>query len=150
MEEALQEKVLHIRRVSRKIPGGNYVTFSALVAVGDGNGGLGVGLAKALEVPAAIAKAIRKAKKQLIKIKLYKTTIPYDIKVKFNASKILLKPAPEGTGLKVGSVIRPLMELAGVKNLSGKIYGSNNKLNLSYAIYKVFKQLKDKEITNVK
>lgn len=137
----LQEKVLDIRRVSRKVPGGNYVSFSALVAVGDGKGGLGIGLAKALEVPSAIKKALSKAKKRVISIKLSGQTIPYDMNVKYNATKILLKPAPTGTGLKVGSVIRPLMEIAGIKDLSGKIYGSNNKISLTYAIYEVFKKL---------
>ncbi len=124
------------------MPGGNYVSFSALVAVGDGQGSLGIGLAKALEVPQAINKALRKAKKRMIKIDLKGTTIPYDIQVKYNASKILLKPAPQGTGLKVGSVIRPLMELSGVRDLSGKILGSNNKINLTYAVYKVFQEFR--------
>ena len=144
-EQGLEEKVLHIRRVSRKVPGGNYITFSALVAVGDRQGGLGIGLAKAREVPKAIQKAKRKAEKRVVRIELKGTTIPYDMQVKYKACKILLKPAPQGTGLKVGSVIRPLMELAGVKDLSGKIYGSNNKINISYAIYQVFQELKKKQ-----
>lgn len=140
-DSSLQEQVLHLRRVSRKVPGGNYVTFSALVAVGDGKGGLGIGLAKALEVPRAINKALVKARKKMITIKLNQGTIPYDLTVKYNATKLLLKPAPEGTGLKVGSVVRPLMEMAGIKDLSGKIYGSNNRINLTYAIYELFKKL---------
>ncbi len=139
--EELQEKVLHIRRVSRKTPGGNYVTFSALVAVGDQKGKLGIGMAKALEVPIAIEKAEKQAKKKIIKIALKGTTIPYDIMVKYKAAKILLKPAPPGTGLKVGSVIRPLMELVGIKDLSGKIYGSANRISLSLAIYKALGEL---------
>jgi len=140
-ESSLQEEVLHIRRVSRKVPGGNYVTFSALVAVGDGKGSLGIGLAKALEVPQAINKALAKARKKMVTVNLKGTTIPYDFMIKYNASKVLLKPAPEGTGLKVGSVIRPLMEIAGIKDLSGKIYGSNNSINLTYAVYELFKKL---------
>jgi len=135
----LQEKVLQIRRVSRKVPGGNYVSFSALVAVGDGKGSLGIGLAKALEVPRAINKALTQAKKRMIVIPMNGATIPHDMKIKYNATRVLLKPAPEGTGLKVGSVIRSLMELAGVKDLSGKIYGSNNKINLAQLIYETFK-----------
>ena len=144
-ETGLQEKVLDIRRVSRKVPGGNYISFSALVAVGDGKGSLGIGLAKALEVPKAINKALAKAKKKIIKIKLKGNTIPYDITIKYNATRILLKPAPKGSGLKVGSVIRSLMELVGIKDLSGKSYGSNNKINLSYTIYKVFQEFKKRE-----
>lgn len=149
-ESGLQEQVLNLRRVSRKVPGGNYVTFSALVAVGDGKGGLGIGLAKALEVPRAINKALVKARKRIVTIKLNGTTIPYDLMVKYNASKILLKPAPVGTGLKVGSVIRSLMEIAGIKDLSGKIYGSNNKINLTYAIYDLFKKLAKEQHEPVK
>ena len=140
-DSQLQEQVLDLRRVSRKVPGGNYASFSALVAVGDGKGGLGIGLAKALEVPRAINKALTKARKRMITIKLHGTTIHYDLMVKYNASKLLLKPAPEGTGLKVGSVVRPLMNMAGIKDLSGKIYGSNNKINLTYAVYELFKKL---------
>jgi small subunit ribosomal protein S5 len=138
-EQNKLEKVLFLRRVSRKTPGGNYVTFSALVAVGDQQGSVGIGLAKALEVPAAINKATVQAKKSLVKIKLKGTTIPSDVTYKFKAAKILLKPAPIGTGLKVGSVIRPLMELLGVKDLSGKVYGSNNKISLAYAVYEALK-----------
>ncbi len=140
-DSQLQEQVLNLRRVSRKVPGGNYSTFSALVAVGDGKGGLGIGLAKALEVPRAINKALTKARKKIVTIKLHGTTIPYDLIIKYNACKLLLKPAPEGTGLKVGSVVRPLMNMAGIKDLSGKIYGSNNKINLTYAVYELFKKL---------
>lgn len=141
----LVDKVLLLRRVSRKTPGGNYSTFSALVAVGDQKGSLGVGMAKALEVPQAIAKALRQAKKRMIKITLKGSTISKDIRVKYNAAQILLKPAPAGTGLKVGSVIKPIMELAGVKDLSGKSFGSNNKINLVHAVYKAFLELKRSE-----
>lgn len=144
-QNELQEKTITLRRVSRKTPGGNAVSFSALVAVGDGKGRLGIGLAKANEVPYAIRKAVEQAKKKIVYVRLKGTTIPYDLQVKYKAVKILLKPAPRGSGLKVGGVIRPLMELIGIKDLSGKIYGSNNKINLTYAIYNAFKQLKKLE-----
>lgn len=140
--DGLMEKVLEIRRVSRKTVGGNYVSFSTLVAVGDGKGMVGLGMASALEVPAAIAKAARQARKHILRLKLEGTSIPYDITVKNNAAKILLRPAPKGTGLKVGGVIRPIMELVGIKDLSGKIYGSNNKTNLAYAVYNALLQFK--------
>lgn len=140
--DGLIEKVLEIRRVSRKTVGGNYVSFSTLVAVGDGKGLIGLGMAKALEVPAAIAKAARQARKHILRIKLENTSIPYDIIVKNNAAKVLLRPAPKGTGLKVGGVIRPIMELVGIKDVSGKIYGSNNKTNLAYAIYNALMEFK--------
>lgn len=141
--DGLIEKVIEIRRVSRKTEGGNYVTFSVLVAVGDGKGKVGLGMAKALEVPMAIAKAARQARKHILRLELKNTSIPYDIMIKNNAAKVLLKPAPKGTGLKVGGVIRPIMELVGIKDLSGKIFGSNNRTNLAYAIYNALKQFKD-------
>lgn len=120
-EKKYEEKVLLIRRVSKKIPGGNYVTFSALVAVGDKKGKVGIGLGRGQEVPPAIQKAITFAKKHLINVPIKNKTLPHEIRLKYKASKILLKPAPEGTGLKVGSVARVLLDLAGVENASGKI-----------------------------
>lgn len=137
------ERILLIRRVSRKTTGGNVATYSVLIAVGDMKGGLGLGIASAGEVPIAIRKATKQAQKRIIRINLKNTSIPIDLKVKYGASKILLRPAPKGTGLKVGSVIRPMMELAGIKDLSGKIYGSNNKINLAYAVYKAFRMFKE-------
>lgn len=140
-KKELGEQVLTIRRVSRKTPGGNAVSFSALVAVGNRKGSFGLGLASAAEVPIAINKAIRLAKKKMIKLELAGTTIPYDIEVKFKAAKILLKPAPVGTGLKAGSVLRQIMNLAGITDVSAKIYGSNNKINLSFAMYRAFERM---------
>ncbi len=144
-EENLTEKVLLIRRVSKKIPGGNYISFSALVAVGDRNGRVGIGLGRALEVPPAIEKAVNYAKKHMIKVPIYKKTLPHEIKGKYKAAKIYLKPAPEGTGLKVGSVLRAILELAGIENASGKIIGSRNQIVNSYATISLLKRLKAKK-----
>ncbi len=141
-EENLTEKLLLIRRVSKKIPGGNYISFSALVAVGDRNGQVGIGLGRALEVPPAIKKAVNYAKKHMIKVPIYKKTLPHEIKGKYKAAKIYLKPAPEGTGLKVGSVLRVILELAGIENASGKIIGSRNQIVNSYATINLLKKLK--------
>lgn len=141
-----EEKVLLIKRVSKKIPGGNYVTFSALVAVGDRQGQVGIGLSRGLEVPIAIKKAINKAKKNLIKVTLYKKTLPHPVLTSYKAAKILLKPAPEGTGLKVGSVVRIILDLAGIENASGKIIGSRNQIVNSYAVMKALKKLKERKI----
>ncbi len=141
-EKKFEEKVLLIKRVSKKIPGGNYVSFSALVAIGDRQGRVGLGLGRGLEVPPAIKKAVQKAKKHLIKVPLYKKTLPHDIVLKYKAAKVLLKPAPLGTGLKVGSVVRIILDLAGVENASGKIFGSKNQLVNSYAVIKALSQLK--------
>jgi small subunit ribosomal protein S5 len=141
-EQNLEEKVLLIRRVSKKIPGGNYITFSALVVVGDKKGQVGVGLGRGLEVPPAIQKAITYAKKHLLKVPLYKNTIPHEVLLKYKAARILLKPAPEGTGLKVGSVARVILDLAGIQNASGKIIGSRNQVVNTYAVMEALKKLK--------
>lgn len=144
-EKKLEERILMIRRVSKKTTGGNYITFTVLAAVGDGQGGLGVGFGRSLEIPPAIKKAIKRARKNLIKMNLYKSTLPHEVKLKYKAAKVLLKPAPEGTGLKVGSVARPLLELAGVKNASGKIIKSRNKIINTYAIVRALKKLKSRK-----
>ena len=141
-EKKLNEKVLVIKRVSKKTSGGNYVTFSALVVVGDGNGKVGIGLGRGLEVPPAIHKAMNYAKKHMIRVPLYKNTLPHEIKLKYKAALVLLKPAPEGTGLKVGSVARVILDLAGVQNASGKIIGSRNQLVNTYAVMNALKRLK--------
>lgn len=144
-ENKIEERVLLIKRVSKKIPGGNYVTFSALVAVGDKKGKVGIGLGRALEVPPAIEKAVNYAKKHMINVPIYKNTLPHEVKIKYKAAKILLKPAPEGTGLKVGSVVRIILDLAGVSNASGKVIGSRNQIVNSYAVIEALKRLKKRE-----
>lgn len=141
-EKTFEEKVLLIRRVSKKTTGGNYVSFSALVVVGDRKGKVGIGLGRGLEVPPAIQKAISYAKKHLVTVPIYKTTLPHDIMLKFKSSVILLKPAPEGTGLKVGSVARVILDLAGVSDASGKIIGSRNQIANSYAIIEALGKFK--------
>jgi len=141
-EKKIEEKVLLIRRVSKKITGGNYVTFSALVAVGDGQGRVGIGMGRSQEVPPAIQKAISYAKKHMIAVPMYKNSIPHEVMFKYKASRILIKPAPEGTGLKVGSVARTIFNLAGIHNVSGKIIGSRNHVVNSYAIIEALKRLK--------
>lgn len=143
-DKEYQEKVVKIKRVSKKITGGNYVTFSALVVVGNRKGKVGIGLGRSLEVPPAIQKAISYAKKHLIDVPMRNKTIPHEVRVKFKAAKILLKPAPEGTGLKVGSVARVILDLAGVENASGKIIGSRNQIVNTYAIMKALKLLRTK------
>jgi len=143
-DKEYQEKVVKIRRVSKKTTGGNYVTFSALVVVGDRKGKVGIGLGRSLEVPPAIQKAISYAKKHMINVPMKNKTIPHEVRVKFRAARILLKPAPEGTGLKVGSVARVILDLAGVENASGKIIGSRNQIVNTYAIMKALSMLRTK------
>ncbi|MEK7597477.1 MAG: 30S ribosomal protein S5 [Patescibacteria group bacterium] len=139
-----QEKVVKIRRVSKKTTGGNYVTFSALVVVGNKKGKVGIGLGRSLEVPPAIQKAISYAKKHMINVPMRNKTIPHEVRVKFKAARILLKPAPEGTGLKVGSVTRVILDLAGIENASGKIIGSRNQIANTYAVMKALSMLRTK------
>jgi small subunit ribosomal protein S5 len=143
-DKEFQEKVVKIRRVSKKTTGGNYVTFSALVVVGNKKGKVGIGLGRSLEVPPAIQKAISYAKKHMITVPMRNKTIPHEVRVKFKAALVLLKPAPEGTGLKVGSVARVILDLAGVENASGKIIGSRNQIVNTYAIMKALGMLRSK------
>lgn len=143
-DKKYEEKVLLIKRVSKKITGGNYVTFSALVAVGDKKGKVGIGTGRGLEVPPAIQKAIKQAKKHLITVPIFKNSLPHQVKLKYKASLIILKPAPEGTGLKVGSVARVILDLAGVSNASGKIIRSRNQTVNTYAVMEALKKLKVK------
>jgi len=141
-EQKLEERILLIRRVTKKTTGGNYVTFSALVVMGDGKGRVGIGLGRGLEVPQAIKKALNKARKSMIVVPLYKGTIPHMVILKYKAGTILLKPAPEGTGLKIGSVARAIFDLAGIHNASGKIIGSRNQITNTYLVIKALKKLK--------
>lgn len=141
-EQKIEERVLLIRRVSKKIPGGNYVSFSALVVVGDKKGKVGIGLGRGLEVPPAIQKAIAYAKKHMISVPIRRNSITHQVLKKYKSALVLLKPAPEGTGLKVGSVARVILDLAGIYNASGKIIGSRNQVVNSYAVIKALQQLK--------
>ncbi len=140
-KDKIEEKILLIRRVSKKTTGGNYITFSALVVVGDKNGRVGVGLGRGLEVPQAIQKAIRRARKSMFKINVVNHTLPHEIKMKYKSGLIYLKPAPEGTGLKVGSVVRVIFDLVGIHNASGKIIGSRNQITNTYLVMEALKRL---------
>lgn len=141
-KDGIEEKVLLIRRVSKKTPGGNYISFSALVVVGDRQGKVGVGLGRGREVPMAIRKAVNYAKKKMITVPLVNSTIPHSIKIKYKAAYLILKPAPQGAGLKVGSVVRSILSLAGVTNASGKIIRSRNQISNAYTVIKALSKLK--------
>lgn len=123
------EKVVRISRVSKKTKGGNKIGFTALVVIGDRKGRVGVALGKANDVLSAIKKGVRKAKKRLVKVPLDGSTIPHEITIKHGASRIILKPAPEGTGVIAGGSVRSVLELAGIRNVVAKILGTNNKLS---------------------
>lgn len=142
-ELTLNDKLIFINRVSKVVKGGKRLSFSALVVTGDGNGHVGIGLGKAGEVPESINKAGAIAKKNLIKVKLAGTTIPHEIKVKFGAAEVLLKPASRGTGIIAGGSVRAVVTIAGIKDILTKSLGSSNRINVAKATILALSQLKD-------
>ena len=124
------EKVVYLNRVSKTVKGGRVMKFSALVVVGDGKGTVGYGLGKAAEVSEAILKGITDAKKNMVKVSLVNGTIPHDVTGIFGAGKVLMKPAPEGTGVIAGGAVRAVMEAVGIKNICAKCLRSNNPQNV--------------------
>jgi|SRR5579862_2967771 small subunit ribosomal protein S5 len=124
-----EEKVLYINRCSKVVKGGRKFSFSALVIVGDGQGHIGFGFAKANEVSDAIRKGTEAARKNVLTFELEGTSIPHEVVVQWDGSRVLLKPAPPGTGVIAGSKVRSVLELGGVKDVVSKNYGSNNPLN---------------------
>lgn len=146
----LDQRVLAIDRVARVVKGGRRFRFRALVALGDNNGSVGVGSAKGADVTSAITKAVQEAKKSMVKIPLKGTTIPHEVQAKVGGANILIKPAPEGTGLIAGSVVREILAALGVANAVTKSLGNNNKTNASYAVIEALTQLvpEDKWVTS--
>lgn len=136
-----EETVVQINRISKKTKGGNQIRFSALVVVGDRKGKVGVGLSKATDVRNAIRKAISKAKRSMMQITLAGTTIPCSVREKFSAAKVLIKPAPVGSGIIAGGAMRTVMQAAGIKDVVGKILGTNNKISNIYATMKALERI---------
>ena len=141
----LKEKVVAINRVAKVVKGGRTFRFSAVVVVGDGAGHVGIGNGKAAEVPDAIKKAIQEAKKNLIEVPVVNTSVPHEFIGKFGSAKVLLKPAAIGTGLIAGGSVRPVLELAGYKNIRTKVLGTNNPRNVVYATIEGLKAMQTAE-----
>ena len=138
----LKEKVVAINRVAKVVKGGRTFRFSAVVVVGDENGHVGVGNGKAAEVPDAIKKAIQEAKNNLVEVPVVGTTIPHEFVGSFGSARVMLKPAEVGTGVIAGGSVRPVLELAGYKDIRTKILGTTNPRNVVYATMEGLKSMK--------
>ncbi len=142
----LEEKIVQVNRVSKKTKGGNKIGFSVLAVVGDKKGKVGVGLGGAPDVSSAVRKAVSYAQKHMFEVVMKGTTIPHEIRVKRGAAKIMLKPAPPGTGVIAGGAVRAVVEAAGIRDIVSKILGSKNQASNVYATMEALKLLRLKRI----
>ncbi len=145
VDEGLQEKLVQVNRVAKTVKGGRIFGFTALTVVGDGNGRVGFGRGKAREVPQAIQKAMESARRNMITVDLNGTTIQYSTVANHGASKVYMQPASEGTGVIAGGAMRAVLEIAGVKNVLAKCYGSTNPVNVVRATFKALQNMRSPE-----
>lgn len=143
-QSEFEEKIVQVNRVSKKTKGGNKIGFSVLVVVGDRKGRVGVGLGGAPEVSSAVRKGVSYAKKHMVNVPMKGTTIAFEIYLKRGAAKILLKPAPPGTGVIAGGAVRAVVEAAGIKDIVSKILGTKNQASNVYATMEALRQLSEK------
>lgn len=154
-QKEFEEKMIQVSRVSKKTKGGNKMGFSVLMVVGDRKGRVGVGLGKASDVSSAMKKGVKKAKKKMITVPTRGTTIPFSITVKRGAAVVMLKPAPQGSGVIAGGPVRAVVEAAGVRDISSKILGTGNQASNVYATFDALQEIrrlvaKHDEIRDVK
>ncbi|MBO7292331.1 MAG: 30S ribosomal protein S5 [Clostridia bacterium] len=142
IESEYQEQLVALNRVSKTVKGGRIARFAALMVIGNGKGRVGYGLGKAAEVPEAIRKGIEDAKKNMITVSLSDTTIPHDVIGEFGSGRVLLKPAPTGTGIIAGGSVRKVLEAAGIKNIRAKCLRSSNPINVVKATFEGLAQLR--------
>ncbi len=140
-EKEFEEKMVQVSRVSKKTKGGNKMGFSVLMVVGDKKGRVGVGLGKAGDVSAAMKKGVKKAKKKMIVVPTKGTTIPFSVTVKHGAAVVLLKPAPQGSGVIAGGPVRAVVEAAGIRDISSKILGTGNQASNVYATFAALREI---------
>ena len=138
------EKIVQVNRVSKKTKGGNKIGFSVLTVVGDKKGRVGVGLGKAPDVASAIRKGVSIAKKHMIDVPIIEGTIPFEYYIKLGAAKILLKPAPKGSGVIAGGAVRSVVSAAGIQNISSKVLGTKNQASNVYATLEALKRLAER------
>lgn len=142
VEQEFKEKVVYVGRVAKVVKGGRTFRFSVLVVVGDEKGRVGVGSGKSSEVPEAIKKATQAAKNNLITVPIVNGTLPHEYNIKVGSSRVIIKPAVEGTGVIAGGSVRPVLELAGVKNVTAKTLGSRNSRNVVLATVEALKAMR--------
>ncbi len=143
-QDGFEEQIVQVNRVSKKTQGGNKVGFGVLIVVGDKKGKVGVGLGKAGDVSSAIKKGVTLAKKHTIEVPIINGTIPFEFYIKLGAAKVLLKPAPKGSGVIAGGAVRSVVSLAGIENISSKVLGTDNKASNVYATIEALKRLADR------
>lgn len=148
--DEFEQRIVDLRRVTRVMAGGKRMRFRCCVVIGDHKGQIGYGLAKGADVAIAVTKAVSQAKNRLLKLDIVDGTIAHQVNTKYKAAHVVFRPAPDGTGIIAGGAVRAILELSGIKNISAKILGSNNKVNITKAVFEALSDLKTrapKEVT---